>query len=777
MGCKKGLIFICLIICLFSIVSVCASDVNETVVANDDQIGDEEVLAIEEQEVDEVGVTEKNDLSATTGTFTDLNNFINDNNDSNIYLNQNYKYDSKFDNKFINGIEIHKKNICINGNGNIIDANHHVGVFKGAYNVTFKNIIFLNGQSDYGGAIYSCFSLNTAINCTFINNTASANGGATSYVHCINCTFINNTAPEGGAIYCGNASNCSFINNKASKKGGAIYFYEQENFVYINNSFINCSANNKGGAIFVCTLDDNTNKKIYSHIKNCKFQNCYSTDIGGAIAISSYDEKIGYNMNLSNCNFTNCYAHYAGAIEWESYNGICTDCNFINCFSVGGGTLSCARPVFILLNCTFVNCICELDSGAFLYGSNSNGNIMKCCTFINNTSIKSGGGACTFFGNIYDCIFINNTAYYGGAIELVESNEECNIYNSVFINNKATIRQGGAIYSDGNENYIVNCIFKDNIALLDCNISHALINSSGFTDNSSIFFKQKNLGAIINCSFNKIVTTITSTDMNLMYGSNKTLSAILKDENNSLLDNKTIIFYLVRGNITKKYVSNTLNGTALILDELSKLNSGIWELTIIFNGDTIYSSSKTHSKITINVLPTVIKSDSIITSYNEVKYLVAALTDNEGNAIVGQNLSINLNGIKYSTTDINGQVKLSTKGLAPNTYTASITFAGNNNYAKSTKTVKVTVKKATPKLTAKAKTFKKSVKTKKYAVTLKDNTGKVMKKVKLTLKIKGKPIKPPLTLKVNQPLKLLNLPKKALLKQLLPTKEMHITIR
>jgi len=41
-----------------------------------------------------------------------------------------------------------------------------------------------------------------------------------------------------------------------------------------------------------------------------------------------------------------------------------------------------------------------------------------------------------------------------------------------------------------------------------------------------------------------------------------------------------------------------------------------------------------------------------------------------------------------------------------------MTFAGNTNYAKSTATVKVAVTKATPKLTAKPKTFKKSLKTK-----------------------------------------------------------------
>ena len=44
-------------------------------------------------------------------------------------------------------------------------------------------------------------------------------------------------------------------------------------------------------------------------------------------------------------------------------------------------------------------------------------------------------------------------------------------------------------------------------------------------------------------------------------------------------------------------------------------------------------------------------------------------------------------------------------------------------------------------MTAKKKTFKKSTKTKKYAITLKDNTGKAIKKAKVTLKVKGKTYK------------------------------------
>ena len=131
-------------------------------------------------------------------------------------------------------------------------------------------------------------------------------------------------------------------------------------------------------------------------------------------------------------------------------------------------------------------------------------------------------------------------------------------------------------------------------------------------------------------------------------------------------------------------------------------------------------------------------ASAVTTTYNVNKNLVITLKDTKGTPLTGVKVTVDLNGAKTYTTDKNGQVKVATKGLAAKTYTAKITFNGNTTYDNSTKDVKVTVKKATPKMTAKKKTFKAKTKTKKYTITLKDNTGKAMKKVKVTLKVKGK---------------------------------------
>ena len=70
------------------------------------------------------------------------------------------------------------------------------------------------------------------------------------------------------------------------------------------------------------------------------------------------------------------------------------------------------------------------------------------------------------------------------------------------------------------------------------------------------------------------------------------------------------------------------------------------------------------------------------------------MKDSKGNPLSGAKITVSIKGSKTYTTNKKGQVKVPTKGLAPKKYTAKITFNGNTKYDKSTKNVKVTVKKA-----------------------------------------------------------------------------------
>jgi hypothetical protein len=141
-------------------------------------------------------------------------------------------------------------------------------------------------------------------------------------------------------------------------------------------------------------------------------------------------------------------------------------------------------------------------------------------------------------------------------------------------------------------------------------------------------------------------------------------------------------------------------------------------------------------------LNTTIVAGSVTTVYNGGKYLTVTLTDSKNRPISGRNVSVMLNGRTILLiTDSKGQVKLSTDNLEVKTYTATIVFGGDGSYAGSALDVKITVKKATPKMTAKVKKFKRSKKVKKYGIALKDNMGKPINKVKVTLKIGKKTFK------------------------------------
>jgi hypothetical protein len=162
--------------------------------------------------------------------------------------------------------------------------------------------------------------------------------------------------------------------------------------------------------------------------------------------------------------------------------------------------------------------------------------------------------------------------------------------------------------------------------------------------------------------------------------------------------------------------------------DISKLGIGNHTITS-FNGRT--NEIVTNVITIVNITKTELKVNPVTTTYNINKNLVITLTSSKG-IIEGAEVSVKVGTIsKTLKTNSKGQVSVDISSLVPkNSYTATIKFAGNKNYIKSTKNVKVKVNKATPKITAKAKSIKKSDKTKKYTVKLNVN-----QKVKVAIKV------------------------------------------
>lgn len=146
MDCKGHVLTIFLIACvLFSISGVVATDVNETIIA-----GDENPQIVLETS----NITEDDDFeSDSEGTFQELAIEIEETPDGGILnLYKNYKYSGESD----TGILIDKK-ITINGNNHIIDGNNQKRIFECYDNeIILNNINFCNAKSGIeGSAIYS----------------------------------------------------------------------------------------------------------------------------------------------------------------------------------------------------------------------------------------------------------------------------------------------------------------------------------------------------------------------------------------------------------------------------------------------------------------------------------------------------------------------------------------------------------------------------------------------------------------------------------------------
>ncbi len=558
-------------------------------------------------------------VEKATLNFTSLNETINGNNNSTIYLMNDYLFNEESDQDFITGIYINR-NLTIYGNNITIDGNHMARIFNATnftLTVKFYNITFINGNTTRGGAIYG----GDAYYCTFIGNHGQWHGGAIADGNAYNCIFQGNSAgTEGGAILAGNAYNCIFNNNSA-KWGGAVF---------------------------------------YGSLYNCNFTNNYAIG-GGAV----------FRVNLTNCSLTNNRAEDFGGAVCEAINGF---------------------------NTIFTNNSAP-RGGAILLGQLNN------CYFYNNSG-EEGGALCNC--TVYNSIFADNNGLYGGAIYNTTA------FNSIFTNNNAS--NGGAFYGFNITN-ATNCTFTNNTAsegqaMYGGNSILCIFNGNDCMNTT-----------IVNVYLN--VTNYTST-----YNSGAKL--IFDLIGNDVYYNDYIVTIKIYKDDTLIKTANGLTGSGWIVD-LDYSN-----YTAVLSIDTHPDVSPVNATITVNKMSTKIIASSTTTVYNVKKELVITLKDAQGKIISGLPVTVKLASSKNYKTDKNGQIKIDISTLTPKAYNGKITYQGDKNYIESTKTVKVTVKKANPKITATAKTYKLNVKTKKYQIILKNNKNQVLKSAKVTLKVNGK---------------------------------------
>ena len=240
----------------------------------------------------------------------------------------------------------------------------------------------------------------------------------------------------------------------------------------------------------------------------------------------------------------------------------------------------------------------------------------------------------------------------------------------------------------------------------------------------------------------------------------------LKDSDGNAISGANVN-YTINGGETLSNVTDA-NGKFTINDLTGSIN-------IVAN----YTGNKTYNP-TNNAKSFDFKLNTGMIIANESKIITITLKDENGKAVVGANVNYTINGGKTlsNVTDANGKftisdlpdeyIEIKFNYPGDDTYNANVTSMNfnftvpqkenttnntsnatntngnggstNTNTQTTTTTAAKTVKVAS-KIVAKKKTFKVKTKTKKYKITLKTKSGKAIKKVKVTLKVKGKTYK------------------------------------
>lgn len=492
--------------------------------------------------------------------------------------------------------------------------------------------------------------------------------------------------------------------------------FESHDVIYVNISSDKDSMNDDvhgqswddayGGqyAMYVALMCINENGIIY--VANGDYTH---EDFGGEITVNSGNFTIigqGPKTNITNIIST----VYSSGNENATHNFINLtftgkefgfNSNFINCTFLG--PISISKD---LLN--YETRHIEESGCAKTYFMNFNNCVFKDVTTEGSlvTLYKYGAvnfNNCTFENIVADSlVYRNDTTYFD---EDGISFKNCNFTNSKF---------NGVVDSAAN--------FDQAIIIEDCTYDGEV--AVGTTEVNGHFY--------VNATKLKVVAV--ATQMNISSTQRGVVVIAIRDANGNAVSGVTVNYVINGENMTS---ITDENGTITISD---LTNEVVVSAVFAGNENFLASNNTDDFNFTIPKVATQLSCAGVTTYYNVGKNLVVTLKDANGNVLANKMVTVNFSGKTYTkVTDANGQIifKLSAT-LLPKTYLTTITFAGDETLINSSVATKVVVKKATVKMAASAKTFKKSLKTKKYSITLKNNLGKVMKNTKVTLKIKGK---------------------------------------
>ena len=312
--------------------------------------------------------------------------------------------------------------------------------------------------------------------------------------------------------------------------------------------------------------------------------------------------------------------------------------------------------------------------------------------------------------------------------------------------------QSGVCYFDEDALSLTNCSF------LGCTYNGIVDSAADFADVVEItdckYDSEVTPGVTVVDNHNYINSTelipssLTVSVADVSYGGNFTINVKLD------VPVDDVVYVTING---KEYEVDVENGTgSLVVSD--KLAAGSYNVSAVYEGDDMYDESNADSNFTVSPLTAKLSASDVKMTYNAA---VKSMTVKASNIADGSVISVKINGktLNGIVKDGKAVIKMPAK-LAAKKYAAAITYAGNDNVTSASAKANVIVLKAKPKMTAKKATFKAKKKTKKYSIVLKDNKKKALKKVKVTLKVKGKTYKAKTNAKGKATFKITKLTKK-----------------
>ena len=654
------------------------------------------------------------------------------------------------------------------------------------YNITVDSCNFTNNANNYNGGYAGAIGVQnigylTVTNSNFINNHAT-NGTAIYGIskdepYCTNCTNCNCT----NCPNCTNCShtvstgvpNCTLINNTYLNHTGTgdTVVINGQRYTFNYNIFINSTQEKEYSGVgnqydledypsltpslrlFKSMLgssilgDQQNHDRIYVNVSSSNDRNVvdgqsWENAYGGQRALNFAIQYInnegiiyladgnynkfsmanGLNYTMIGMDGTIFYSTAFSGPDAESFNnygkedaGIVT---YINITFKNPKVSLRGHKVFI--NCTFVGAPITTDKDTYE-------------TLLPNPSQYTPYWTDrTYSFNFTNCNFVDYTTE-GSILEAFKTSQvnfnECTFEN---INAKSIVNNTGDFYCE------------DGIHFKDCIFNN--VNVKGIVDvlEGTAFGERY---TIEGCTGVESFGVVTEDGHDFVNSTKVAVDSVLSGVVNG--DSAVITLKDVDGNnIAGAVVSYSINGAEAVnatTDENGQITipglSGKGSIAVSYEGNDSFKANTTTIEFNIPV-STKITAPKVSATYNVAKNLVITLTDKDGKALANKKVTVKVGTIsKTLTTNAKGQVSLNVATLVPKTYTATVKFAGDDGYLASSVSPKVVVSKAKPKFTAKAKTFKVKVKTKKYTVTLKNNKGKVLKKVKLTLKVGKKTYK------------------------------------